>query len=276
MAYITPVVSTNVLSYQLGTHNYTIRVGSLQWWEWLADEHNTTFRFVDTVGSFTARREHKRGGWYWYAYRKRQGRLHKAYLGKPEELTPMRLADVATTLAATSEQESDAAGQALFAPVPPAHSSGETPAQQRDETLLLTKLFVPLPTPTLVDRSRLLAQLSAAVRHPLTLLLAPAGWGKTTLLSAWHTAASGSASPLAWVSLDAGDNDPVRFWTYVLTALDTLHGGVARLSLTLLHSPQPPPIERGFDDSAQCIGWPHSRYYLGPGRLSRHCVSLDP
>ncbi len=243
MAYITPVVSTNILSYRLGTQDYTIRVDSLQWWEWLADEHNTTFRFVDTVGSFTARREHKRGGWYWYAYRKREGRLHKAYLGKPKELTLMCLTDVATTLAATSEQELDAASQSRYAAAAPSHTSRATAADQHDQILLLTKLFVPHPTPMLVNRSRLLARLTAAVHHPITLLLAPAGWGKTTLLSAWHAALSGSVYSLAWVSLDVGDNDPVRFWTYFLTALDTLHSGVAVLALTLLHSPQPPPFE---------------------------------
>jgi hypothetical protein len=99
MARITPSVNTTSLSYQLGAQHVTIRVGSQQWWEWLADEHTTTFRFSDTVGSFTARRELKRGGWYWYAYRKRGGKLHKAYLGKAEELTPELLAEVAATLA---------------------------------------------------------------------------------------------------------------------------------------------------------------------------------
>ncbi len=85
-ARITPSVITNIFSYQLGAQCFTVRVGSQQSEEWLADEHTTTFRFVDTVGSFTARRELKRGGWYWYAHRKREGRLHKAYLGKAEEL----------------------------------------------------------------------------------------------------------------------------------------------------------------------------------------------
>ncbi len=111
MARITPSVISNILSYQPGAQGLTVRVGSQQWWEWLADEHTTTFRFADTVGSFTARRELKRGGWYWYAYRKREGKLHKAYLGKAEELTPERLTDVAATLVATSKQESDVTHQ---------------------------------------------------------------------------------------------------------------------------------------------------------------------
>jgi LuxR family maltose regulon positive regulatory protein len=232
MARITPSVNTTSLSYQLGAQHVTIRVGSQQWWEWLADEHTTTFRFSDTVGSFTARRELKRGGWYWYAYRKRGGKLHKAYLGKAEELTPELLAEVAATLA-TLQQEMDATHQS-----PRRNTEG-----QRDDRLLLTKLFVPLATSKLVTRPRLLDQLTAAARHPLTLLLAPAGWGKTTLLSDWYAAAGGRTSPLAWVSLDPGDNDPVRFWTYVLTSLESVQTDSAAGALALLREPEPPSIE---------------------------------
>jgi ATP/maltotriose-dependent transcriptional regulator MalT len=233
MARITPSVNTTSLSYQLGAQHFTVRVGSQQWWEWLADEHTTTFRFSDTVGSFTARCELKRGGWYWYAYRKREGRLRKVYLGKTEELTPERLADVASTLTATFQQEQDVARQ----------SPRESEEGQRDETFLLTKLFVPPSTSKLVARPRLLARLSEAARHPLTLLLAPTGWGKTTLLSSWYADPGGSTSPLAWVSLEASDNDPVRFWTYVLTSLGRVQTGIVDGALALLREPQSPPIE---------------------------------
>ena len=142
MERITPSVNTNILSYQLDAESFTVRVGSQQWWEWLTGEHTTTFRYVDTVGSFTARREQKRGGWYWYAYRKREGRLHKAYLGKPLELTPERLANVSATLA-TVKKESNAIHQ----------SPRESAEGQRDSSLLLSKLFVPLPTSKLVGPS---------------------------------------------------------------------------------------------------------------------------
>ncbi|HEY7340459.1 MAG TPA: LuxR C-terminal-related transcriptional regulator [Ktedonobacterales bacterium] len=123
-----------------------------------------------------------------------------------------------------------------------------TSTSPRQIPLLATKLYFPPPRPGLVARQRLLAQLDAALRGPLTLLAAPAGWGKTSLLSAWYAAAAArdhdtSSEPVAWVSLDAGDNDPVRFWTYILTALDTAHPGVAEEALARLRSPQPPPIE---------------------------------
>ena len=119
--------------------------------------------------------------------------------------------------------------------------------------LLATKLFIPQPRPDLVPRPRLLVQLETGLRGPVILLAAPAGWGKTSLLSACFAAADaagaardaseGSKRVLAWVSLDAGDNDPIRFWTYVLTALNTACAGVGEVALAQLRSPQPPPIE---------------------------------
>lgn len=109
--------------------------------------------------------------------------------------------------------------------------------------LLATKLFVPPPCPDLVARPRLEERLNAGLRRKLTLLAAPAGFGKTTVLSAWRAGPVGRDVPLAWVSLDADDNDPVRFWSYVGTALDAVHPGVGEPALALLHAPHPPPSE---------------------------------
>jgi LuxR family transcriptional regulator, maltose regulon positive regulatory protein len=109
--------------------------------------------------------------------------------------------------------------------------------------LLTTKIAVPPTRLNIVPRPRLTQLMNAAIQGPLTLLIAPAGWGKTTLLHAWHTDPSRRSRPLAWVSLDAGDNDPSRFWTYVITALNTLHPGVGETPLTLLYASPPPPIE---------------------------------
>jgi LuxR family maltose regulon positive regulatory protein len=105
---------------------------------------------------------------------------------------------------------------------------------------------VPRHRATLVPRPRLVVRLEAGVRGPVTILAAPAGWGKTTVVSAWRTeaAAPGSGTRLvAWVSLDAADNDPVRFWAYVLTALNMVQPGIGDDALALLRAPQPPPIE---------------------------------
>src|SRR5215213_1699318 len=117
------------------------------------------------------------------------------------------------------------------------------PAATLPTSLLATKLFVPPARTNLVDRPRLCERVEAGLRDKLTVVAAPAGFGKTTLLSAWRATAAGSALPVGWVSLDSADNDPLRFWSYVITALDMLTPGVGTTALALLRSPQPPPIE---------------------------------
>src|SRR5207237_9195464 len=101
--------------------------------------------------------------------------------------------------------------------------------------LLTTKISVPPARLKMVTRPRLTQRMNTALRGALTLIVAPAGWGKTTLLSAWHVDASRGAWPLAWVSLDASDNDSSRFWTYFISALTTLHPGVGEYPLALLY-----------------------------------------
>ncbi len=89
-------------------------------------------------------------------------------------------------------------------------------------------------------RQGLLARLSDGLARKLTLVAAPAGYGKTTLVSAWVAAVD---LPAAWLSLDADDRDPVRFLSYVLAALQTVRPTLGRNLLTALQSPQPPPLE---------------------------------
>ena len=99
-----------------------------------------------------------------------------------------------------------------------------------------TKLFVPSPRDGLVTRPRLEEPLSAGSR--LTLMSAPAGFGKTTLLTTW-LAASGDGRAVAWVSLDSADRDPDIFWTYVLTAIERAAPGTGSAGLALLGSGRP-------------------------------------
>ena len=90
--------------------------------------------------------------------------------------------------------------------------------QSSDQLLLATRLTIPPVRSDLVARPRLVRSLEACMQHPLTLLAAPAGFGKTALLSTW---ARQQQRSVGWVSLDSSDNDPAQFWTYVLTVLDT-------------------------------------------------------
>ena len=112
-----------------------------------------------------------------------------------------------------------------------------------DMPLLGTKLYIPPARPELISRSRLIDRLRAGLSRKLSLISAPAGFGKTTLLSDC-IAQCGDHTQVAWVSLDQGDNDPVRFWAYVVAALRALPGfedaGVGESLLALLRTPLPP------------------------------------
>jgi LuxR family maltose regulon positive regulatory protein len=106
--------------------------------------------------------------------------------------------------------------------------------------ILATKLYIPPPRPEVVLRARLIKQLNKGLHHKLTLISAPAGFGKTTLASEWVAGCERSA---AWLSLDKGDNDPTRFLTYLVAALQTVAANIGEGVLGVLQSPQPPPTE---------------------------------
>jgi LuxR family transcriptional regulator, maltose regulon positive regulatory protein len=108
--------------------------------------------------------------------------------------------------------------------------------------LLETKYRVPTPRPNVVARHRLHRRLDAALRSPLTVLSAPAGFGKTTALTAWLATLPPAAPAVAWLSLDARDNDAARFWTYVVTAIGRAVEDVGGEALGLL-SASPPAVE---------------------------------
>src|SRR5437764_13453028 len=102
--------------------------------------------------------------------------------------------------------------------------------------LLVPKFTIPPVRSVLLQRSHLLTVLDQSRSFPLTLLSASAGFGKTTLLSAW---ASQSTDQVAWLTLDEQDNDPTRFWAYVIAALRYSGSPVGEAAEALLHSPQP-------------------------------------
>jgi LuxR family maltose regulon positive regulatory protein len=103
--------------------------------------------------------------------------------------------------------------------------------------LLATKLFIPPARANRVSRPRLIEQLNTL--QPVTLIAAPAGFGKTTLLSDWIPQ---SQHCVTWLSLDEDDNDPIRFWAYVIATLQKLRANLGESALALLQSPQQPPI----------------------------------
>jgi LuxR family transcriptional regulator, maltose regulon positive regulatory protein len=437
MARSTPRVASGTLQ---GFHGQpdAIAVGTPAWYAWL--EQATTFAFTAEQGSFTARKERSRqSGWYWKAYRKHAGTLHRAYLGKSAELTLDRLTAIATQLAQRATGSPPLVSATVRAPAPPpandhpplprgaqlpqgtltflftdvegstqlweqhpqtmphalarhdailreavethggvvfktvgdgvyavfmsapaalksalaiqlalqreewpatgqlrvrlALHTGVAEARQDDYFgstlnrlarlvaaghggqillsqataalvgdalfqgttlrdlgshalkdfpspepifqlvvaelpsefpplrildrsparaslplhLLATKLYAPHARPDLVARPHLFERLTAGLSSKLTLVAAPAGFGKTTLVSAWIAALSATfaQSPhvktsIAWVSLDARDNDSTHFWSYISVASNTLAPGSGDTALALLQGLQPP------------------------------------
>lgn len=193
----------------------TATVGTPSWYDWL--ETATGFTFTGEEGTFTAhkmRAGNRRGGWYWRAYRRHQGRLSNYYLGISTNLTLPYLYEAARSLAARSESDSTrrkASGQG--------HELQITTTSDILTPILNTKFALPRLPLQHVSRPYLLALLESGTQRPVTLISAAAGSGKTTLLAEW---AATTTLPVIWLSLEAADNEPARFLSYLLAALARL------------------------------------------------------
>jgi LuxR family maltose regulon positive regulatory protein len=202
------------------------------WLAWLTT--HSSFSFQGQYGHLSVLKEARpRGGGYWYAYHTVDQQTRKRYLGRSAMVTLARLEQVAQELSGS------------HSPVPLAQTSPGSSLEQRG-ALLSSRLSPPRQPISLVERSRLLEELDAVHTHPLTLVSASAGSGKTTLLSAWAASSrqgeKQQAVGLAWLSLEALDNHPLRFWASVIAALRTSVPGVGETALTMLHSQEAPPL----------------------------------
>jgi LuxR family transcriptional regulator, maltose regulon positive regulatory protein len=236
MARRIPHVANGALDVIVAPGEPEIAVGSPSWVAWLRDPATRSFSFRGSSGTFTARKEHRvHGDEYWTAYRKRGGRLRKVYLGKAETLTLEQLNDAAVVLARSDDDVTAGSAPEVSTDeaetVPTNEDPAVGPAATDDHTwerqplsaggdpLLLTKLSVPAPRPALVARPRLSERIREGLGCKLTLVSAPAGFGKLSLLSMWFAASSDGDRSAVWLSLDAADNDPARFWRYFSTKM---------------------------------------------------------
>ncbi len=134
-------------------------------------------------------------------------------------------------------------GIEIDAPIVPRNQEERESISQKKSSppiILATKLYVPVPRTKMLHRPRLIDKINRGLHGKLTLISAPAGFGKTTLVSEWI---SGCDRPVAWLSLDEGDNDPVRFLSYFIAALQKIGPTIGTAATALLRSPQPPPNE---------------------------------
>src|SRR6266566_4886752 len=228
-----------------GNEALAIISASPVWLLWVGQ--TCSFAFHGQHGSYTARKERKQHGEeeYWYAYARVEGKLTKRYLGKSINLTLPRLEQVAQELWFYPQN-------VLLSGYPYDHSARRQGGSLADrkarpaivrlptDPLLATKLHVPRPRPHLVHRSRLIQRLQEGMERALILLSAPAGFGKSTLLADWLAS---RAIPAAWLSLEPQDNDPARFLSYLLAALQNCDPRLGLSGQALLHSLQPAALE---------------------------------
>ncbi len=211
----------------------------------LLDE-DTSFSFHGQQGHLTLLKEARVRGddGYWYAYRRQGKRVVKKYAGRPADLTIARLEKLARALQADPIQR-ELTQQPLLLPSLHPQPASSTLLQQ--VPLLMPKLRPPRPTASLLSRERLLARLDESLSRKLTLVLAPAGFGKTTLVSEWiatRDPRDGSALPVSWIALDEGENDPIRFWHYLIVACQTFHPNLGERMLPQLGAAWQPPFPR--------------------------------
>jgi LuxR family maltose regulon positive regulatory protein len=232
------IVKEDAQLYAEDAINSLLAIESPDWFAWL--DKAAQFTFQCPAGAFSARKEriaHGRGGFYWRAYRKKQGKLCRVYLGKNEQVTMGRLHAVALELARRLEGGN---GTRAAQPAQPlcvaSRTSDEIQQTARADVthqLLHTKFRRPPLQTGLVERDRLIERLNRGTRQRLVVLSAAAGAGKTTLLGEW---ACQSSARVAWVTLDAADNDPVRFWSYIVAALHDASLASAASLLEMLHA----------------------------------------
>jgi LuxR family maltose regulon positive regulatory protein len=137
--------------------------------------------------------------------------------------------------------------------------------------LLAAKLYIPSLRPKIVRRPRLVDQLNDGIHGKLTLVAAPAGFGKTTLVGEWI---SHCERPTAWLSLDEGDGDRARFLTYLVAALRTIQPKLGDDVLGMLQSPQTPPIRSVLTSLLNDIADIHEPFTLVLDDY--HVVNIEP
>lgn len=212
-----PLVRDNVLLvHGLGSGMAdAVPVETEQWYEWL--EAHSSFVFEGVAGHLMAQREIRRGRTYWYGYRRRGGKLLKTYLGRTRELTQARLEQASANLAGqTPLSQLAARPESTGLAVLPSNGQGAL-ANDVDLSLLpMTQVTPPALPQAFVARPRL----TERIRTPVTILCAPSGFGKSTVMNEWRQRCG---MPVAWVALDADDNHPLRFWSKVVAALQIVH-----------------------------------------------------
>src|SRR6185437_14606248 len=201
-------MGTPLVTVQFGLVNAPIAVGSAEWFVWLDGVDAFTVEEHDI--SFTAQRAHDGASALWLAFCAIENEPRCIVLGSAPELTRERLLAAAHQLAhwdtVTPEFQVELDGES--GPMP------RLPVTSPD--LLVTKLEMPLVDEKTFVRTRAIDRMDHVLAYPLTIINAPSGYGKSTLVATW---ARETSARVAWLLLDENDNDPMRFSTHLLAAL---------------------------------------------------------
>ena len=219
----------------------SIDVGSPEWTSWLQEANTRSFAFRGDAGVYTARKETQGSRSYWYAYRRREGKVRKAYIGKSEAVSAERLEQVAISLSPHpgKARQGESGPPAVDTTSPTAHDRVVTqspPANEYWRTRLRIKLLVPGGREDLIQRPRLESMLRKGLKGKLTLLSAPAGYGKTTALRQF---VPNCGVPSVWLSLDRDDNDPAVFIQFLVAAIQAVEPSVGECVSDVLYSNRP-------------------------------------
>ena len=198
-----------------------ILIGTPAWYDWL--EQQSSFSFVDHALTFTAHKSVLRtGDSYWKAYRKRQDKLYCIHLGHSHTLTLERLHAASQAFAGEhdpGEQTSVSSRQDGSNRLPRRQLLHNALDVDRSTSLIHTKLYRPRLGSDLIPRLHLIERLNVGLGGKVTLVCAPAGYGKTTLLAAWVETID---RPTAWLSLDEHDDELASFVRSLTAALQNV------------------------------------------------------
>src|SRR6266566_2787047 len=225
--------------YRSETESDPIVVGTPEWYDWL--EQHAAFTFVDAAGSFTVRKSMLHtGGSYWKAYRTRRGKLYRIHLGHSQSLTLERLQATARAFASEHVPGELADVAMTQSPASRLPSPRNALTVEHPMALIQTKLYRPRKRSDLISRARLLERLHAGLSGNITLISAPAGFGKTTLIAQWIQSID---RPTAWLSLDEHDNEPRAFVQSLTAALQSAFPDAFHGIASLFEAPRFPSVE---------------------------------
>ena len=226
--------------YQMERESVPIDVGTPSWYDWL--EEHTSFLFVDHVGAVSVRKiRTDHGELEWKVFRRRMGKVFSIPLGSSHSINLSNLQNAARRLAGKHSNngwttESTDRPVASILPVPePVTTTGSL------RSLMRTKLFRPHSASDVITRTRLIERLNVALEGEITLVCAPAGFGKTTLLTQWVQTID---RPNAWLSLDEHDNELPVFVQSLVASLQTAFPDAFGATAALFKAPRMLPPDQ--------------------------------